>query len=49
MVINKLWKTPQKGDLLYDFRLFNGCSGKFFGFPHTLVDILVFMWITALL
>jgi hypothetical protein len=25
-----------------------GCSGKFFGFPHPAVDILVFLWITGL-
>ncbi len=47
MVINKLWKTTRNPNFKNDFRLFSGCSGKIFGFPHTLVDILVFMWITA--
>lgn len=49
MVINKLWKTSRNGEFQNDFRLFYGCSGKFFGYPQTLVDIMVFMWITAIL
>ena len=49
MVINKLWKTPRGTKFYTVFRLFYGCSGKFFGFPHPPVDILVFVWITAFL
>jgi hypothetical protein len=49
MVINKLWKTPRDTNFKNDFWLVYGCSGKFFGFPQALVDILVFVWITTLL
>lgn len=44
MVINKLWKTPRKVDFSFVFWLFK----EIFGFPHRPVNILVFLWITAL-